>query len=69
MIWLSLASGSGSFIQANDQCFDEFSSQPYDALILSLNTRPGLQHEPCDIDGQAQYENERQKRDEAGAQR
>ena len=69
MIRLSLASGSGGFIQTHDQCFDEFSGQSYDALIFSLNTRSSLQHKPCDIDGQAQHENQRQKRVEPGAQR
>ena len=61
--------GVRSFVQTDDQCFDEFPGQSYHALIFGLNTRSGLQHQPRDIDGQAQHENERQKRVETGAQR
>ena len=69
MIRLSLASGSGVSLRLTDQGLDKFARQPYDALIFGLNARRRLQHEPRDVDDQAERENERQKHVEPGAQR
>ena len=60
--------GIRRFVETGDQRFDEFARQPDDALIFGLNARRGLQHQPCDIDGETERENERQHGVEPGTQ-
>jgi hypothetical protein len=55
------------FVQTSDQRRNEFPRQPYDALIFGLNTRPGLQDEPRNIDSQAERQDEREKQVDPGA--
>ena len=55
-------------VQSGNDRFDEFARQPDDALIFGLNTGRGLQHQPRDVDGQTEREDERQKQVDPGAQ-
>ena len=43
--------GVRRLVQSWHDCIDEFTRQPYDALIFGLNTGPGLKHKPRNIDG------------------
>ena len=54
-------------IQPGDDGLDEFTRQPYHALILGLHTRRGLKHQPGDIDGQTEREDQREKQIDPGA--
>ncbi len=52
--------GIGSLVQTDNQRFQEFPGQSYDALILGLDTRPCFQHQAHDVDGKAKHKNQRQ---------
>ena len=43
--------GVRRLVQSRNDRIDEFTRQPYDALIFGLNTGPGLKHKPRNIDG------------------
>ena len=55
-------------VQPGNHGLDEFTRQPYDALIFGLNARPGFQNQPRDIDGEAKREDERDKQIDPGAE-
>ena len=61
--------GIGRLVQAGDDRLDEFARQPYDALIFGLNARTGLQHQPRDVDGEPERENQRQQQIDAARAR
>ena len=55
-------------VQSRNDRIDEFTRQPYDALIFGLDARSGLEHKPRNIDGQTEREDEREQQVDPGAQ-
>jgi hypothetical protein len=59
--------GVRRLLQSRHDRIDEFTRQPYDALIFGLDARPGLEHESRNIDGQTEREDEREQQVDPGA--
>ena len=60
--------GVRRLVQSRNDRIDEFTRQPYDALIFGLNAGPGLEHQPRNIDGQTEREDKREQQVDPGAQ-
>ena len=60
--------GVRRLVQSCNDRIDEFTRQPYDALIFGLNTGSGLEHKPRNVDGQTEHEDEREQQVDPGAQ-
>src|SRR6185437_14224687 len=54
--------------QACDNGLDKLAREPRDALILGLDAGGGLQHEPCDVDGETKRKHQSQEQIDAGPQ-
>ena len=60
--------GVGRLVQSRNDRIDEFTCQPYDALIFGPNTGTRLEHQPSNIDGQTKCEDKREKQVNPSAQ-
>ena len=60
--------GIRRLVQSRNDRINEFTRQPYDALIFGLNTGSGLEHQPRNIDGQTERKDEREQQVDPGAQ-
>ena len=60
--------GVRRLVQPCNDRINEFTRQPYDALIFGLNAGPGLEHKPRNVDGQTEREDEREQQVDPGAQ-
>ena len=60
--------GVRRLVQSRNDRIDEFARQPHDALIFGLDARPGLEHQPRNIDGQTEREDEREQQVDPGTQ-
>ena len=60
--------GVRRLVQAGDDGLDEFARQPDHALVFGLDPRRRLDHQPRDIDGETERQDERQQQVDPGAQ-
>ena len=63
-----LGFGIGAPLQVADRCIDEFARQPKDAIVLRLNARPRLKHQPTDIGRKADDEHQSEQQVQARPQ-
>ena len=65
---LQLGLGVRAALQIGNRGIDELACKANDAVVFRLNPRPGFQHQPADIDGEAQHEHQREQQVQAHPQ-